>query len=265
MNYDNEFWESLNKLVKENDIVIDRPKGTKHPKYDHIVYELDYGYISDTTTTDGKEIDVFKGSLHNTNVSTILCTIDLLKKDIEIKVLIGCTIPEKEKVYNFLNNSEYMKAIIIEKDVPIDNYEKKICLLPKDHVFNEIHEVFQDVVFDPSEENIKKIVSQYTEADHAEKDQKILYGYFINKKLVGIIGIKRNTDNIDILHFGIHPEYRGKKLGTELMDFIKKEKMTMKLTTDDDAVVFYRKYGFTCDEYFEEKYQRKRYNCVYVQ
>jgi inorganic pyrophosphatase len=33
MEYDNKFWEYLNRLVKENEIIIDRPKGTKHPRY----------------------------------------------------------------------------------------------------------------------------------------------------------------------------------------------------------------------------------------
>jgi inorganic pyrophosphatase len=39
MNYDNEFWALLNKLVSENEIIIDRPKGTRHPKY-NITYEM---------------------------------------------------------------------------------------------------------------------------------------------------------------------------------------------------------------------------------
>jgi inorganic pyrophosphatase len=115
MEYDKEFWEYIDRLINENEIVIDRPKGTRHPKYNEMFYEIDYGFIKDTKTTDGGGIDVFKGSLNNQNVNTIFCTIDLLKKDVEIKILIGCTEEEKEKVKDFLNNSEYMKAIRIEK------------------------------------------------------------------------------------------------------------------------------------------------------
>lgn len=111
----------MTKLVIENEIIIDRPKGTKHPRYDNMVYELDYGYINNTKAIDGNEIDVFVGSLQNKNVNNIICTIDLLKKDIEIKLLIGCTISEKEKVYNFLNNSKYMRAIIIERNLNVND------------------------------------------------------------------------------------------------------------------------------------------------
>jgi inorganic pyrophosphatase len=115
MKFDNEFWKYLNELLKDNEIIIVRPRGTNRPKYNDMVYEFDYGYIKNTKTADGRGIDVFKGTLHNKNVNTIICTIDLLKKGIEIKILIGCTEIQKRKIYDFLNNSEYMWAIIIEK------------------------------------------------------------------------------------------------------------------------------------------------------
>jgi inorganic pyrophosphatase len=121
MEYDDKFWEYLNKLVKENEIIIDRPKGTKHPRYDDIVYEFDYGYIDNTKTTDGSRIDVFKGSLNDKNANTIICTIDLYKNDVEIKILIGCTVIDKMKIYNFLNSHESMKGIMIEKYTSTNN------------------------------------------------------------------------------------------------------------------------------------------------
>jgi inorganic pyrophosphatase len=241
-------------------MTIDRPKGSKHPKYTDMIYEFDYGYLKNTKTTDGSGIDVFKGTLHNKNVNTIICTIDLLKKDIEIKLLIGCTIPQKRKIYEFLNASENMKAILIEKDVLVDNIKKKIVPIKDDYNFIEIYEVFKDVIGKPTEENVKNILSEY------KKDgEKTLYGYYLDKKLVGIIGIKNMVNKIEILHFGIHPEYRGKNIGTELMDYIKDKNKLMELTTDDDAIQFYKNYGYTCSEYYEEKYNCKRYNCIYNQ
>jgi inorganic pyrophosphatase len=258
MEPNNDFWQYVNRLVQENEIIIDRPKGSRHPKYNHLVYVVDYGYIKDTKTTDGGGIDVFRGSLHNKNISTIICTIDLLKKDIEIKILIGCTVAEKKKVYEFLNNSEYMKAIVIEKQAAVKNTRKEIIPLESNCNFDEVYEVFEDVVGNPTKENITNVLQEYENSD-----EKMLYGYFLDKKLVGTLGIKRAVENIEILHFGIHPEYRGKKLGTELMDFIKNENKDMVLTTDDDAVGFYKKYGYECTEYYEAKYNMRRYNCRY--
>jgi inorganic pyrophosphatase len=115
MECNNVFWEYLEKIVQNNEIIIDRPKGTKHPKYNDMVYEIDYGYIKNTKSMDGGGIDVFVGSDNNKNIDTIVCIIDLLKKDSEIKILIGCTEEEKIKVNNFLNNSEYMKALMINR------------------------------------------------------------------------------------------------------------------------------------------------------
>jgi inorganic pyrophosphatase len=140
------FWEYLNKMVQDNEIIIDRPKGTKHPKYDNMVYEFDYGYIKNTKTTDDGGIDVFKGSLHNKNVNTIILTIDLYKKDIEIEVLIGCTVIEKKKICDFLNRYEPMKALLIEKNIPVEHMQKEIIPIKNGYDFKDIYEVFEDVV-----------------------------------------------------------------------------------------------------------------------
>jgi len=59
--------------------------------------------------------------------------------------------------------------------------------------------------------------------------------------LIGLIGIKNNFENIEVLHFGIHQKHRGKNVGTELMDFIKNKNKTIILSTDDDAIIFYKK------------------------
>ena len=48
-----EFWNAIDSLVKESEIVIDRPKGTAHPKYPDLIYKVDYGYLKDTSSMDG--------------------------------------------------------------------------------------------------------------------------------------------------------------------------------------------------------------------
>lgn len=57
-----EFWKALDKLVVRSEIVIDRPKGTAHPKYPDFIYKVDYGYLKDTSSMDGAGIDVWVGS-----------------------------------------------------------------------------------------------------------------------------------------------------------------------------------------------------------
>ena len=112
--YDNDFWEALDLLADNSEIVIDRPKGSVHPQYPDFVYKIDYGYLKDTSSMDGGGIDVWVGS-GDKKIDAIMCIVDLMKRDSEIKILIGCTEEEKQMVYQTHNETEYMKGIIIRR------------------------------------------------------------------------------------------------------------------------------------------------------
>lgn len=117
MDYNNqEFWAMLDKLVCDSELIIDRPKGSRHPKYPDILYEVDYGYLKNTTSMDGGGIDIWRGTDKKQKIDAIMCTVDLVKKDSEIKILIGCTNEEKEIINKFHNNSKYMKGILISRN-----------------------------------------------------------------------------------------------------------------------------------------------------
>ncbi|MDD3170946.1 MAG: inorganic pyrophosphatase [Bacilli bacterium] len=109
-----QFWEKLDELLLSSKIIIDRPRGTHHPKYSNIIYPLDYGYLENTKSMDGGGIDVWVGSLKK-DIRGIICTVDLLKRDSEIKILIGCTDDEIRKIYEFHNQDDYMKGILVRK------------------------------------------------------------------------------------------------------------------------------------------------------
>ena len=113
--YDNDFWKAIDTLVSSGKIVIDRPKGSVHPRFQNIKYEVDYGYIENTSSMDGGGIDVWLGSLADKPVNAIICTVDLMKRDSEIKLLIGCTEEEITTVYEFHNDREFMKGILIRR------------------------------------------------------------------------------------------------------------------------------------------------------
>ncbi len=115
MSCDNKFWESLNTLVNNSQIVIDRPKGTSHPKYPDFIYKLDYGYLKNTSSMDGAGIDVWVGTADDKQIDAIMVIIDLMKRDSEIKILISCTEDEKEIIYRTHNETPYMKGILIRK------------------------------------------------------------------------------------------------------------------------------------------------------
>ena len=113
--YDTEFWQALDRLVAESKVNIDRPKGSTHPKYPDLIYHVDYGYLDGTTSMDGNGIDVWKGT-NGEDIDAIICVVDLLKRDSEIKILIGCNEEEKQTVLNIQSNTEYMKGILISRN-----------------------------------------------------------------------------------------------------------------------------------------------------
>jgi inorganic pyrophosphatase len=114
--YSRAFWEAIDSLVAGAELVIDRPKGSSHPKFPEMVYPLDYGYLSGTScSADGHEIDIWRGSASSQTAVAVICTVDLTKKDAEVKILIGCTPEEIRTVLEFHNNSEYMKGLLIER------------------------------------------------------------------------------------------------------------------------------------------------------
>lgn len=110
-----DFWSAVDTLVSSGKIIIDRPKGSTHPRFPNCKYDVDYGYIENTTSMDGAGIDIWRGSMPTDSVNAIICTVDLMKKDSEIKLLIGCTEEEMDIVFNFHNDSEFMKGILIKR------------------------------------------------------------------------------------------------------------------------------------------------------
>ena len=103
MELDTSFWQGMGKLIITNKLIIDRPKGQPHPRYPKLIYPLDYGYLENTTASDGDGIDVWMGSLGTKTLTGILCPFDMIKRDAEIKLLLGCTKEDIQTIRNFNN------------------------------------------------------------------------------------------------------------------------------------------------------------------
>lgn len=50
--------ESKEYLGKIIEVVMDRPLGSKHPKH-NFIYPVNYGYLPNTTSGDGEELDAY--------------------------------------------------------------------------------------------------------------------------------------------------------------------------------------------------------------
>jgi len=113
------FWQKIDTIFFSNKLVISKKKNEKHDIYTNLIYPVEYGYLDDTLPV-ASGICVYKGSLKATAVDAVVIAADILKKDIEVKLLIGCTPDEELQILQFLNQTEFQKGILIrrEDDIP---------------------------------------------------------------------------------------------------------------------------------------------------
>ena len=107
-----DFWRKLDRLVAANKLVVDRPKGSSHPRYPALLYPLDYGYLDGTRSADGEGIDVWVGSLPDRTVTGVICSVDVLTQEAEIKLLLGCTAIESAQALNTHNRGSQAGLLV---------------------------------------------------------------------------------------------------------------------------------------------------------
>lgn len=109
-----EFWDCLDHMVADNELVIDHPKGSQHPRDPSLSYPLDYGYLEGTRTVDGDEINLWRGSLPEQDLDSVVITVDVKRPGAEIELLLGCNDQEKLTILRFLN-AKSMRATLVPR------------------------------------------------------------------------------------------------------------------------------------------------------
>lgn len=109
---DEDFWSRLASFVSRGSVVVDRPKGSTHPRIPALIYPLDYGYLKGLRSGDGDGVDVWIGSLKRKAVTGVICTVDIGKCDAEVKILLGCTRAEQRRILS-LHNWGDQRAVLV--------------------------------------------------------------------------------------------------------------------------------------------------------
>lgn len=107
------FWNKLDNLVNIKEIVIDRARGSAHPRYADYIYPYNYGYLKDTTSSDGSGIDIWIGEGDIKKVTAIVTTFDALKNEIETKLLLGCSEIEMKEILKFHQRGDMVAKLIV--------------------------------------------------------------------------------------------------------------------------------------------------------
>ncbi|MFE5645834.1 inorganic pyrophosphatase [Rhodococcus sp. NPDC056516] len=112
-----DLFSALDHLAATSAVVIDRPRGSAHPRYPAAIYPLDYGYLDGTVSADGDGIDLFRGSAVGTGVVAVAVIADIVKKDVEVKILLECTADEIDTAAAFLRDTFGLGATILQRAV----------------------------------------------------------------------------------------------------------------------------------------------------
>jgi len=115
------FWQKIDTLVSSSSFVLQRKKNESHPQYPNLVYPVMYGYLSDTKAA-GEGINLYKGSLKQQSVQALIVAADILKKDLEVKLVVGCTEEEELSILQFLNQTDLQKTILIRRGTDLPSW-----------------------------------------------------------------------------------------------------------------------------------------------
>jgi len=245
---------------KTVNIEIDRPIGYKHNKEKYsLIYPINYGYIPKILGGDGEELDVYLLGVTepvNEYYAEIIGIVHR-ENDVEDK-LVAAPIGMKfdaEQIEREVDFQEQYYKTYIETD-----HNFSILDVKEGCVNNSvISELLAPSVYNPTKERLLNRAKKYFE------DKNIyIYAFKQNDFYRGIVVFKIENNSAQILDIAIKPEYQRKGIGTKILDFIVSEFKIDKIIaeTDDDAISFYRKYGFSVSE-METEYDTKRYECIY--
>jgi len=112
---------SLTFIGQKVNVVIDRPLGSKHPKHD-FTYEVNYGYIPNTKSADGEELDAYVLGVDGpiTNTRGVCIAVIRRTDDVDDKLIVtpngeDLSDLEIEKLVEF--QEKWFKHVILRKRI----------------------------------------------------------------------------------------------------------------------------------------------------
>lgn len=95
------FWDSLDRLLEEGEVIVDRPRGSVHGCFPNVRYPIDCGYLALPQSEAGAELDVWKGDGAATQVSAILLAVDEHNLELIRSLAVGLDESRLESVVDF--------------------------------------------------------------------------------------------------------------------------------------------------------------------
>ena len=119
-----------------------------------------------------------------------------------------------------------------------------------------VREILSESMFDNSPEAVDLKV-----AEIRRKSDWQVFGVIEGDKFLGVCVFEVHTDWVEILHIAVPKNMRTLGVGSAMITALRhKYLLRIEAETDEDAVEFYRKYGFETIEI--KKYNVRRWTCL---
>lgn len=133
-----------------------------------------------------------------------------------------------------------------------------ICDIKENVTEPQVFELLAPSVYNPTPERLLKRAEKYQ-----SNDKTHIYAYSQNGENLGIVVFEIAEQSATILDIAVNQKQQRKGIGSGLIDFIFNQFDVNEVIaeTDDDAVDFYKKYGFVVAD-TKTEFDTKRYICV---
>ncbi|MBO5210700.1 MAG: GNAT family N-acetyltransferase [Clostridia bacterium] len=113
-------------------------------------------------------------------------------------------------------------------------------------IFNseEIYNIYSACMFNPTFEKFKTKALTFKNNINIE-----IYGYFVGKEIIGVIATEESEKQVEIIGIAVDAKNQNYGIGTKLINYIRDNtNKQIFAETDNDAIGFYKKYGFNITE-----------------
>ena len=115
------FWQKIDTLFLSGNLQMTKKKGEVHPTFRNLIYPVDYGKLTDTKSAEDG-VAVYAGSGDRSEITALVVAADILMKELDVKILVGCTDEETDSVLRFLNQTDYQKTVLIRRGNTIPSW-----------------------------------------------------------------------------------------------------------------------------------------------
>lgn len=106
------FWQKIDTLYLSSGYTLSKKKGETHDTFKNMIYPTNYGKVQ---ANSEQGISIYVGTGDKNKVTALVIAADILEKELDVKILAGCSPEEEDAILRFLNQTDYQKTVLIHR------------------------------------------------------------------------------------------------------------------------------------------------------